>query len=332
MGSTDNLLAAGAFTKGFSGVFVPILQEKIRSERQFSQTRQLLKEKQDASKLTLTPDLATPLGLTPGVPLSPELIDTAKSVTGPARTAAAQEDLLEKKKKLGLVTLPAEMARRLGLPEGKPLSPTLIKAAGDVADLKSREGIEETRIKDKKAIQAEKKKEAKFLDSNRAKSMVRKLQRVEDEARAILSHPGLEAATGVLRQSLVGEAADAAARFETLKSQVGFNVLQEMRNESPTGGALGQVSEKEIDFLQSNVSTLERKIPTPRVKDSLRRIIKRMVEAKKNTFSAFKDHYGGDLEIADRKSFGQTVEFGPGSPDAGIADKILQEFKIPTGQ
>ena len=42
----------------------------------------------------------------------------------------------------------------------------------------------------------------------------------------------------------------------TIKSRIGFDELQAMREASPTGGALGQVSEREIDFLQSLMGSL----------------------------------------------------------------------------
>ena len=43
----------------------------------------------------------------------------------------------------------------------------------------------------------------------------------------------------------------------TIKANVGFEQLNKMRQSSPTGGALGQVSEKEIGFLQSVAGSLE---------------------------------------------------------------------------
>jgi hypothetical protein len=43
----------------------------------------------------------------------------------------------------------------------------------------------------------------------------------------------------------------------TIKANVGFDELQAMREASPTGGALGQVSEQEIAFLQALLGDLE---------------------------------------------------------------------------
>lgn len=42
----------------------------------------------------------------------------------------------------------------------------------------------------------------------------------------------------------------------TIKSNLGFAELQQMRDASPTGGALGQVTERELSFLQNTVASL----------------------------------------------------------------------------
>ena len=43
----------------------------------------------------------------------------------------------------------------------------------------------------------------------------------------------------------------------TIKANIGFDKLQAMRDASPTGGALGQVSERELGFLQSVFGSLD---------------------------------------------------------------------------
>jgi len=53
------------------------------------------------------------------------------------------------------------------------------------------------------------------------------------------------------------DARDLAAKIDTVKANIGFDRLQQMRQESPTGGALGQVAVKELDFLQSVRGSLD---------------------------------------------------------------------------
>lgn len=50
---------------------------------------------------------------------------------------------------------------------------------------------------------------------------------------------------------------DVRAMVNTIKANVGFDKLQQMRNASPTGGALGAVSEQENAMLQASIANLE---------------------------------------------------------------------------
>lgn len=51
-------------------------------------------------------------------------------------------------------------------------------------------------------------------------------------------------------------AGDVAANIKTIEAAIGFDRLQAMRDASPTGGALGQVSNIELDLLKSSVAAL----------------------------------------------------------------------------
>jgi len=67
--------------------------------------------------------------------------------------------------------------------------------------------------------------------------------------------------TGVVGQVMknVGgsKAVNLQERLKTVKTLIGFDKLQQMRNNSPTGGALGAITEKELAFLQSVEGSLE---------------------------------------------------------------------------
>jgi len=54
-----------------------------------------------------------------------------------------------------------------------------------------------------------------------------------------------------------GDAQDLDTALDTIRSRVGFTELQKLRAASPTGGALGQVSERELTFLQSVIGSLK---------------------------------------------------------------------------
>lgn len=53
------------------------------------------------------------------------------------------------------------------------------------------------------------------------------------------------------------DARDLSAKLETIKGNLGFDRLQQMRDQSPTGGALGAVAVQELTALQSTVASLD---------------------------------------------------------------------------
>jgi hypothetical protein len=69
-----------------------------------------------------------------------------------------------------------------------------------------------------------------------------------------------------------GDAANAQAQLETLKAQVAFQTLQDMRNASKTGGALGQVAVQELEALQSVYGSLEQSQSRDQFEYNLKRL------------------------------------------------------------
>ena len=80
-----------------------------------------------------------------------------------------------------------------------------------------------------------------------------------DEAQRVINESKLPTSgfVGSMLTKIPGTAAtDVGALVNTIKANIGFDKLQAMRDASPTGGALGQVSNQEIDFLQSTLNNL----------------------------------------------------------------------------
>lgn len=133
------------------------------------------------------------------------------------------------------------------------------------------------------------------------------LDRLGAEANSLLNHPGLSKSTGLMSvvpgvgglASIPGtDAANFKARLDTLKSQVGFSVLQEMRNNSKTGGALGQVSDRENVMLQNNLAALDRAQSEPEFREALKRIVTYTDAAKDRLRGAFNMKHGDVQEQA----------------------------------
>ena len=80
---------------------------------------------------------------------------------------------------------------------------------------------------------------------------------------------------GVIMKKLAGsEAVDLEANLETIQANLGFDQLQAMRDASPTGGALGQVSERELIALQSTVASLKQEQSPDQLRANIAKIKK----------------------------------------------------------
>lgn len=173
---------------------------------------------------------------------------------------------------------------------GQPLRPASFDPAtqGAVAGAKTAA----TKEAEKNAERPTKAIEAKLtLDSTGAA-----LDRLKDAAAGIRSDPALGRITGVMGMApnLPGsEASNVQARLDTLKSQISFTVLQAMRDASKTGGALGSVSEKELDFLQNNLAAISQAQSMEQLQTELDKVIKFADESKGRLKAAFDQQFGG---------------------------------------
>jgi hypothetical protein len=103
-----------------------------------------------------------------------------------------------------------------------------------------------------------------------------------DEALTILKDPDVAGRTGAaidLAGRLTGGVATAGTqrinlteKLTTIKANIGFDRLQKMRDESPTGGALGQVAIQELVALQASIASLNPNLKAEDLRFNLARV------------------------------------------------------------
>lgn len=79
-------------------------------------------------------------------------------------------------------------------------------------------------------------------------------------------------AGGLLAGIPMTPAKDLSAKLTTIKANLGFDRLQQMRDASPTGGALGQVAVQELVALQSTIASLDQMQSPSQLKSALDKI------------------------------------------------------------
>lgn len=96
----------------------------------------------------------------------------------------------------------------------------------------------------------------------RAQSTITRIERIGDTVdRALGQVSGLTTGIpGAVAANIPGTSSrDLVSNIETIKANLGFEQLQQMREASPTGGALGQVAVQELNALQATIANLDPK-------------------------------------------------------------------------
>jgi len=75
--------------------------------------------------------------------------------------------------------------------------------------------------------------------------------------------------------------------LETIRANVGFDKLQAMRESSPTGGALGNVTERELAFLQAVFGSMRQDLSPENVRRNLTRLREHMAGREQRIMEAF---------------------------------------------
>lgn len=208
-------------------------------------------------------------------------------------------------------------------PEDEAAAVTAAQQAAEIGFLPSRQqieaqgaGLKETSVQD--ARTAAKRRAELPLARSSMDNALDGLQRMAQTAREIRDNPALGRITGVMGQfpDLPGSpAANVRAQLEnTLRSQVGFGVLQAMRDASKTGGALGQVSNIENILLQENLAALANTQSAEALRQQLDKIIEYAEGAQQRLRDAFNATYSDHL----RGQGGQS----------GDVDDLLQKYGV----
>ncbi len=180
------------------------------------------------------------------------------------------------------------------------------KNASDLAYLPQTERIKADSAVDQAGRTATAKGEAeRQLDQPQAQASLTdaesNLDRMAQAANDLIHHPGLRGITSWnarVPDAPGSDAANARALLTSLKSQIGFGVLQAMRNASKTGGALGSVSDAEGVRLENNLAALEQSQSPEAFASNLQKIIDYTKGTKGRLRNAYDQTYGGRAPAA----------------------------------
>ena len=148
---------------------------------------------------------------------------------------------------------------------------------------------------------------------------------IADVQSLINDEEGLNAITGVYganTPNISAAARRAQATYDKIRAGAGFSALQAMRDASPTGGALGNVSNQEGAKLEQSVAAFAQVQDADDLRDVLRQYLIDLKMAQENVRAAFDETYSYRGEMPSSDIVTQTRERrGQMERDAGKTQK-----------
>lgn len=136
-------------------------------------------------------------------------------------------------------------------------------------------------------------------------------QDIQDVERLLTDDVGLKAITGYLgayTPNVFKDATRAQALLDKIMSGAGFSALQAMRDASPTGGALGNVSNQEGSKLEKSVAAFSQAQSYDDFAAALRQYLVDLKTAQENVQAAFDETYSYRGETPSAEIVTQTKE------------------------
>jgi hypothetical protein len=125
------------------------------------------------------------------------------------------------------------------------------------------------------------------------------LKRLKALAGEIMKAPALSKSVGLVgaAPSLPGsDAANVDSLIDSLKAQISGMKLQAMRDASKTGGAVGQVTEREWPRLENMITALHKKMSPELFREKLSELVYEIGKAETNLNQAHQGQYGSAVE------------------------------------
>lgn len=145
----------------------------------------------------------------------------------------------------------------------------------------------------------------------RVKSISQNMDRLEAAMQSLHDDKGLSNITGTVMgrtPNLTNKATGAQSQINSIKSQIFQESLQAMREASKTGGAVGNVSDKEGDKLERTIASLDQSQSTDDFKKNLKKAIDQVKLSRDIIQGAFNDQYFGINSRGEQAVEGWTPE------------------------
>ncbi len=246
---------------------------------------------------------------TPGLGGAPKSVGTYSDVPLPANVQAQKIQIAQQSRPPPQPPQPQPPVAVVG-PNGKPIYVSREEAISKgMTPANAMEGLAPKEIQTR---------EAKFPAATSAiKTFESSADRLTADLEKLANHPGLSGISGLLygrTPAVTKEARAAQALYDSIVARGGFQELQNMRSASPTGGALGNVSNQEGQYLRDAFAPINRTQDTTDLSRALREAAGATRSSKQRLREAYDMTYDyknqGEPPAPAASSGGKVVDFG----------------------
>lgn len=172
-------------------------------------------------------------------------------------------------------------------PDGKPIIVSAQEAiAKRMTPAKAAEGLSPKEIQKREASYPKTTAALRSFETQ-ADLLIKNLEKLRE-------HPGLSGITGLVfgrTPAITAEARSAKADLDNILARGGFAELTAMRQASPTGGALGNISNKEVEYLRDAFGALNTVQDTETFKQKINDVIAQLQTSKRNVREEYDNTY-----------------------------------------
>lgn len=157
----------------------------------------------------------------------------------------------------------------------------------------------------------------KPMAASRLAAVVQNINRLDAALTTLQNHKGLSGITGTVygrTPAITNAATGALGHYESITSQIFQASLQAMREASKTGGAVGNVSDKEGDKFEKTLGALNRSMGTAEFKTEITKVQAQLKLSKERIQKAFDEQYGQTQNFVPPKAAGGAAG-APPPPD-----------------
>lgn len=162
---------------------------------------------------------------------------------------------------------------------------------------------------------------------------------LEKDLETLAKHPGLSSITGIAAGRIPGitpAGREAEALYDKIVARGGFQELQNMRQASPTGGALGNVSNQEGAQLRQAFAALDRRQDANSVRKAINDAIQQIRASRQNVREAYDLTYeykqrGGEAPAPTPSPAQRAPAAGAGRYQSLSNEELLRQLGVKPG-